>query len=82
MKIDFDLFWFKCKEDGNYINIAFVCNNIENCLGGEDELNCSYLNQITFPCEDNTKINYLFVCNHINDCSNGADEEFCRKLNN
>lgn len=69
--------WFKCEIDGNYINIAYVCDRIENCVNGEDEFNCSYPNDEEFHCKNKRVIDYKSVCNFIEDCKDGADEEFC-----
>lgn len=74
---DMRQFWFKCKNDGNYINIAFVCDREENCQFGEDEHNCNYLDYEQFQCDDKSKINYMLVCNFINDCKDESDEKFC-----
>lgn len=71
-----DLFY--CLSDGNYINIAFVCDGTPNCENGDDELNCNKHHTGSFKCL-NTKqtVNSFLVCNHMLDCSDGSDETFC-----
>ena len=61
------------------INSIYFCDGQNDCLFGEDEINCSKLNFPKFICAKNSneKISFLKVCNHVNDCSDGSDEIFC-----
>lgn len=67
---------FFCKNSNKTcINLLYVCDGENDCLGGEDEQNCSYLND--FRCSNGKFIKIQFLCNFVNDCPDGIDELNC-----
>lgn len=68
---------FYCGKMNFFINIHYVCDGINDCLNGEDELNCSF--NFFFLCNNkpSKKVNVLKVCDFINDCPDQTDEKDC-----
>lgn len=65
-----------------YINNYYLCDGKDDCVNGEDELNCSNDEDYIFVCRTTKKrINYKFVCDYHSDCSDGSDEIMCCKYN-
>lgn len=71
---------FYCYKDNFFINIHYVCDGINDCYNGEDELNCSIT--FYFTCnKHNIKLNVFQICDFINDCPDESDERNCGKIN-
>lgn len=74
--------WFMCSDNRTCIPSTFVCNDIENCPDGDDELNCEGRNAWTprnctdseYTCQDHTCVPLDFMCDGKNDCHDGSDE--------
>ncbi|ESO04941.1 hypothetical protein HELRODRAFT_147182, partial [Helobdella robusta] len=63
---------------GVCISKKFVCNLYEDCLHGEDELNCN-CSDTDFECRGGKCVSLMLTCDGVNDCPDGDDErdEFC-----
>ncbi|XP_044750079.1 sortilin-related receptor-like [Coccinella septempunctata] len=69
---------FQCS-DGNCILSSWLCDGYPDCLGGEDEANCSSTcDNKHFRCrKDGSCIQKEFVCDNKTDCPDGTDELNC-----
>ena len=66
---------FKCK-DGTCILEHLQCDQKEDCLDGEDELDCEGCLEYDFPC-NNSCLPPTMYCDEVNDCADGSDEKNC-----
>jgi hypothetical protein len=62
---------FSC-DDGSTVPDSWVCDDADDCVGGEDEATCP-----TFTCADGTMIPPLQHCNGDDNCGDGSDEAGC-----
>ncbi|CAD5120649.1 DgyrCDS9213 [Dimorphilus gyrociliatus] len=67
--------FFRCVEDDLCINSINICDGQDDCFSGEDERNCSTVQE--FHCSSNQKISVQFVCDFVYDCRNKLDEVNC-----
>lgn len=59
--------------DGLSIDPFAQCNGVEECSGGEDELDCPAIGR--YKCRNvNAWIDYALYCDGVEDCSDGSDE--------
>lgn len=58
--------------DGALIAVEAVCDGVETCEGGEDEMGCP-----TFTCRDGTVLPARARCDGSSSCSDGEDEIGC-----
>lgn len=78
---------FKCRNDGACISNVKVCNGVEDCPDGTDELGCSDKSAPTdnsfscpggyFACGINFCIDPSAVCDGNKNCPDGLDEKNC-----
>lgn len=76
--------WFRCKDPSNWcLSTAFLCDGHEDCLWGEDELNCDNYTihhdptpctEDQFTCSDKLCIALDLACDGISQCDDGTDE--------
>ncbi|XP_046815781.1 sortilin-related receptor-like isoform X1 [Vespa crabro] len=70
---------FQCL-NGDCIENAWVCDGSNDCLSGEDELNCNvvYCGEDQFMCRrDGSCIPLSNICNDVEECPDGSDELGC-----
>ena len=68
---------FECN-DGSCIDIGRLCNNIDDCADGSDEVDCEECSEeYEFECNDGSCIDIGRLCNNIDDCADGSDEVDC-----
>ncbi|XP_053210193.1 low-density lipoprotein receptor-related protein 8-like [Panonychus citri] len=58
------------------------CDQIVDCLNGEDEKNCEFIDctENEFRCANDRCINKTLYCNGVDDCGDRSDEKTCSKL--
>ncbi|MET0342468.1 MAG: LDL receptor domain-containing protein [Polyangiales bacterium] len=62
---------FACK-DGSHIPHAYVCDDEDDCDGGEDERDCKH------ACDDGSPLQRdAQLCDGVRDCADGSDERAC-----
>uniref|UniRef100_A0AC34F2F4 Low-density lipoprotein receptor n=1 Tax=Panagrolaimus sp. ES5 TaxID=591445 RepID=A0AC34F2F4_9BILA len=72
---------FTCK-NGSCLPIEWMCDNVPDCLDGEDENHCEYLHkcpQESYMCRSGECMPKEIKCNGHSDCSDGSDENGCSK---
>ena len=57
------------------------CDQINDCINGEDEINCTCTKDM-FKCRDNSCISASKYCNFVKDCLDGSDEHNCSHITN
>lgn len=73
---------FECLPEKYCISKLNVCDDVNDCSSGNDEMNCDIHNK-KFHCTSNEQLLSLqSVCNFRKDCPDGEDEENCRKTLN
>lgn len=74
---------YKCVLEGYCISVEQICDKINHCLHGDDEMNCeNYILKGFFKCRREEKfIDDNKLCNGIVDCHYGSDEIYCLKKN-
>lgn len=71
---------FKCR-NGHCIPTDWLCNKVNDCQDGSDELDCDLCNGTNnFRCWNGRCVPQSAVCDAYNDCGDGSDETFCRTL--
>lgn len=71
---------FHCSKEKSFINVAYVCDGISDCIFSEDEHSCEFHLKNTFLCfNSEEKIPLYRVCDFISDCTDSSDELFCGK---
>jgi hypothetical protein len=60
---------FAC-QDGTLLPLDFQCDQLVQCAGGEDEVDC-------VPCPDGSPLPPSYVCDTYLDCVDGSDEANC-----
>lgn len=73
--------FFLCTNLSIYIPLNRVCNGIEDCPNGVDEIECNHIRHLPFfKCDENGEIiPWRYVCDFVSDCKNGKDEKYCSK---
>ncbi|XP_013386791.1 G-protein coupled receptor GRL101-like [Lingula anatina] len=66
---------YRCS-DGTCISVRNICDGENDCLRGEDELNC-FCGTDSFRCTNASCIPISKVCDHVSDCADGSDEDWC-----
>ncbi|KAJ7360286.1 Adhesion G protein-coupled receptor L3 [Desmophyllum pertusum] len=70
----------KCR-NGHCIPEPWLCNKMNDCQDGSDELGCDLCNKTNnFRCWNGRCIPQSAVCDAYNDCGDGSDETFCQTL--
>jgi len=63
---------FPC-DDGLTIDAFAQCNGVEECLDGEDELDCAVIGR--YKCRNvDAFVDVALYCDGVEDCSDGSDE--------
>ena len=71
---------FRCRNE-HCIPNPWLCNRVNDCQDGSDELGCDECNKTdNFRCWNGRCIPQSAVCDAYNDCGDGSDETFCRTL--
>ncbi|XP_078348608.1 uncharacterized protein LOC144633639 [Oculina patagonica] len=71
---------FKCR-NGHCIPASWLCNKVNDCQDGSDELGCDLCQGTNnFRCWNGRCVPQSAVCDAYNDCGDGSDETFCRTL--
>ena len=70
---------FRCADGVTLISTSKVCDFVEDCDDGSDEVPSACPGGDTFPCDDGGEVDFAFVCDGIADCDDGSDEspELC-----
>ena len=73
----FHIITFPCESTGNFISSSYLCDGVNDCLNGEDEIDCPI--KISFSCKNSSSRQTSFVnlCNFHEDCNDGSDENVC-----
>lgn len=77
--------WFPCAQPhGACLAAELICNGVDNCPGGEDELHCPHrmvtsfghrnCTQYEYMCQDHSCLPLDFMCDGKPDCPDGSDE--------
>jgi hypothetical protein len=62
---------FSCGDDQS-VPAAFVCDGVEDCADGNDEVKCKY-----FTCKSGQLVRETAACDKYAHCEDGSDEETC-----
>ena len=69
---------FECL-DGTCILEHHQCDQIQDCISGDDEINCTCRKHM-FKCRDNVCISASKYCDFVQDCADGSDEFNCSHI--
>ena len=69
---------FECL-DGTCILEHHQCDQIQDCISGDDEINCTCTKDM-FKCRDNVCISASKTCDSVQDCEDGSDEFNCSHI--
>ncbi|KAF0990451.1 hypothetical protein HZS_1857 [Henneguya salminicola] len=71
-----------CDNDSRCVSFSQICDNVNNCKDGKDELNCdkvSKCNGNQYRCLNGDCIPTSKYCDSIKDCLDYSDEESCQR---
>ena len=68
--------FFHCDLSKKCLPFYQHCDGVIDCVFGEDEKNCSFVNPLSFCCSSSSNcFSRTNLCNNISDCLRGEDED-------